>query len=150
MPKYVLDTSLYVRATRSDAANEELQAFSSAYAPFLYLHSVVAAELLAGAVHPELEERTQSQLIAPFEATGRVITASHEAWKRAGRTIAQLVRARKLSPGGVARSFMNDCLIAASARENGFTVVTENARDFEMINSVLPLSFVPPWPGHLQ
>lgn len=146
MPKFVLDTSLYIRATRTDASSEELEAFSSSHAPFLYMHSVVAAELLAGAVHPELEERTQSRLIAPFEATGRLITASHEAWKRAGRTIAQLVRSRKLSPTGVARSFMNDCLIAASARESGFTLITENARDFQMIATVLPLVFLPPWP----
>src|SRR5207244_613254 len=106
--------------------------------------------LLAGAVHPQLEERTQNRLIAPFEATGRLITASHEAWKRAGRTIAHLVRARKLSPDGVARSFMNDCLIAASARESGFTLITENARDFQMIASVLPLVFVPPWPRDVR
>lgn len=150
MPKFVLDTSLYIRATRAEAANEELEAFSASHAPFLYMHSVVAAELLAGAVHPDLEHRTQTRFIAPFEATGRVITASHEAWKRAGRTIAQLVRTGKLSPAGVARSFMNDCLIAASARENGFTLITENARDFEMIKRVLPLDFVPPWPGRVQ
>jgi predicted nucleic acid-binding protein len=147
VPKYVLDTSLYIRATRTDAWNDELEAFSSSHAPFLYMHSVVAAELLAGAVHPELEERTQLRFIAPFEATGRLITASHEAWKRAGRTIAQLVRTRQLSPAGVARSFMNDCLIAASARESGFTLITENARDFEMIATVQPVVFVPPWPS---
>lgn len=150
MPKYVVDTSLYIRATRTDAGNDELQAFSSSHAPFLYLHSVVAGELLAGAVRPSLEERTQARFIAPFEATGRVISPSHEAWKRAGRAIAHLVRTGRLSPNGIARSFMNDCLIAASARENGFTLVTENARDYEMIATVLPLGFTSPWPSGLR
>ena len=146
MPKFVLDTSLYIRATRSELGNDELAAFSSSHAPFLYMHSVVAGELLAGAVRPGLEERTQARFIAPFEATGRLVAPSHEAWKRAGRAIAELIRTRRLSPEGVARSFMNDCLIAASARESGFTLVTENTRDFQMIATVLPIGFEPPWP----
>ncbi|MFL5541813.1 MAG: type II toxin-antitoxin system VapC family toxin [Longimicrobiaceae bacterium] len=150
MPRYVLDTSLYIRATRTDVGNDELQAFSSSHAPFLYLHSVVAGELLAGAGRPSLEERTQARFIAPFEATGRVVVPTHEAWKRAGRAIAQLVRAGRLSPNGIVRSFMNDCLIAASAREHGFTLVTENARDYELIATVLPVSFTPPWPRDLH
>lgn len=146
MPKYVLDTSLYIRAARDDAWRDELEGFSASYFPFLYMHSVVAGELLAGAVQPDLEKRTQQHLISPFEATGRVITASHASWKRAGQAIAHLVRKRSLSATGVGRSFMNDCLIAASAREHGFTLITENARDFGRIRTVSPFEFVAPWP----
>jgi predicted nucleic acid-binding protein len=52
-----------------------------------------------------------------------------------------------MSPGGFSRSFMNDCLIAASSAEAGFVIVTRNERDFGLIRDVEPaLRFVPPWP----
>lgn len=146
MPKYVLDTSLYVYATRDEEWNRELQAFYQARAPFVYLHSVVAGELLAGAVSSDLERRTHRHLIAPFESTGRLVTPGHGAWKRAGAAVARLVRERRLSPNGIRRSFLNDCLIAASARDHGLVVVTDNLRDFELIRTVEPVEVVPPWP----
>lgn len=147
MRKYVLDTWLYVYATRSDDWNRELQAFYQACAPFVYLHSVVAGELLAGATGPELERRTQRHLLAPFEATGRLVTPGHGAWKGAGAVVARLVREKRLSPDGIRRSFLNDCLIAASARDHGLVVVTDNFRDFEMIRTVEPVEVAPPWPA---
>lgn len=147
MPKYILDTGLYIRATRDEGWNHALEAFAWNYAPFIYLHSTVASELLTGAVNPGLERRTQERFIAPFEGTGRVITPSHRTWKQSGQIVARLIRDKKLSPQGVSRSFPNDCLIAASARELGLTVVTENVRDFELIREVLPVEYQPPWPA---
>ncbi|HEV2149329.1 MAG TPA: type II toxin-antitoxin system VapC family toxin [Longimicrobiaceae bacterium] len=146
MRKYVIDTSLYVYATRDEGWNGQLQAFYQAFAHFVYLHSVVAAELLAGATSPELERRTQRHFVAPFEATGRLVTPGHGAWKRAGATVARLVREKRMSPNGIRRSFLNDCLIAASARDHGLTVVTDNLRDFALIGTVDPVEVVPPWP----
>lgn len=146
MPKYILDSGLYIRATRDDGWNSALEAFAWNFAPFIFLHSTVASELLAGAVSPVLERRTQERFITPFEATRRVITPTHQTWKRAALVIAELIRLKKLSPQAVTKSFPNDCLIAASAREMGLTVVTENERDFRLISSVLPVEFCPPWP----
>lgn len=146
MPKYILDTGLYIRATREDPWNQALEAFAWNFAPFIYLHSTVAHELLAGSLSTVLERRTQEQFISPFEATRRVITPTHRTWKQAGMVVAQLVRTKQLSPNGVTRSFPNDCLIAASAREQGLTVITENERDFRLISTVLPVQFCPPWP----
>jgi predicted nucleic acid-binding protein len=60
--------------------------------------------------------------------------------------MARLVRAKKLSPGGFRPSFVNDCLIAASAWEFGFIVVTRNHQDFALIGSVERVSVLPPWP----
>jgi len=146
MPKYILDTGLYIRATREDPWNQALEEFAWNFAPFIYLHSTVAHELLAGALSTVLERRTQEQFISPFETTRRVITPTHRTWRQAGLVVAQLVRTRQLSPNGVTRSFPNDCLIAASAREQGMTVITENERDFRLISTVLPVRFCPPWP----
>jgi predicted nucleic acid-binding protein len=53
----------------------------------------------------------------------------------------------RVSPGAFARSFLNDCLIAASARDEGFTLVTRNLRDFDLVSEVEPgFRFVEPWP----
>ncbi len=54
VPKYVLDTNIYIRATRDWQFKEELKQFLAANTPWIHLHSVVAHELLAGAVTDEL------------------------------------------------------------------------------------------------
>lgn len=146
MPRYVVDTNLYIRATRDEAWSRALEAFLAAFAPWVHLHSVVALELLAGATNPELERDTHEHLIAPFERRGRVITPTHGAWCRAGDAVARLLREKELSSSGITRSFLNDCLIAASARDDGFTLVTDNGRDFARVAKLLPLRFVAPWP----
>lgn len=147
MPRYVLDSNIYIQATRDDAFNQELEAFFWAAAPYIYLHSVVAAELVAGAFKPQLEQRTFEAFIEPHHDTGRVITPTHATWLRASQIIVKLVRARRLDPKGVPRSFFNDCLIAASAREHGFTIITRNTADFQLIGSVEPVEAVLPWPA---
>ncbi|HLM68451.1 MAG TPA: type II toxin-antitoxin system VapC family toxin, partial [Longimicrobium sp.] len=119
MAKYVLDSNIYISATRDDAWNDALESFMWSWTPSIYLHSVVAGELLTGAVSAELERKTYSEFIAPLEDTNRVITPTHGAWKRAGLIIAKLIRTKRLAAGAVPRSFFSDCLIAASARDNG-------------------------------
>lgn len=146
MPKYVLDSNLYIQATREDDFNSELEAFFWAAAPFVYLHSTVAGELLAGAFQPQLERRTLEHFIKPHQDTGRVITPSHATWLRAGQIIVKLVRAKRLAAKGIPRSFFNDCLIAASGREHGLTIITRNTADFDLIRTVEPVEAVPPWP----
>jgi predicted nucleic acid-binding protein len=144
--KYVIDTNLYIDASRSDEAADALSFFQERSLPRMYLHSVVAQELLAGAVRPLVERSLRTRLIQPFESVGRVITPTHESWKRAGQIVVELVRANRLSPVGFARSFVNDCLIAATAREHGFLLVTRNTTDFELIRTVEPFDFAAPWP----
>lgn len=148
MSAYVVDSNLYIEATRSTEAAAGLEAFVAQFTPRLYLHSVVAQEVLAGATNDELRRRTQRGFLRPFESVGRVITPTHRAWKRAGEIVATLVRTGELSPGGFGRGFLNDCLLAASAREHGFVLVTRNTRDFERIATVEPLRFAAPWPAH--
>jgi predicted nucleic acid-binding protein len=146
VPKYVLDSNLYIQATRENDFNDELEAFFWSAAPYVYLHSVVAGELVAGAFQPDLERKTFEQFIEPHQDTGRVITPSHATWVRAGQIIVKLVRAKRLGAKGVPRSFFNDCLIAASAREHGLTIITRNTADFELISTVEPVDAVAPWP----
>lgn len=49
MPKYVVDTNLYVEAITTDEGNAALAAFQRRCAPFLFQHSTIAQEILAGA-----------------------------------------------------------------------------------------------------
>ncbi len=147
MPRYIVDTNLYIEASRRDDIADQLKSFYARFLPYVHLHAVVAQELLAGAVTAELERDTKAEYIEPFESVGRVITPTYRAWKRAGEIMARLVRKKKLNPGGFKASFLGDCLIAASAREHGFVLVTRNTQDFELIRTVEPLMVLPPWPN---
>lgn len=147
MPKYVVDTNLYVEAITTVDGNAALAAFQRRCAPFLFQHSTIAQEILAGA-RDEADYREYHQdWVAPFEDLRRVITPSHTIWTRAALIVARLVERGHLSPGGFTRSFLNDCLIAASARDHGFILVTRNTADFALIGQVeRGIRFQPPWP----
>lgn len=147
MTRYVLDTNLYVEAITTDEGNEAMASFQRRFAPFLFQHSTVAQEILAGA-GDEAGFRTYHEAwVAPFEDLGRVLTPSHGEWMRAAHIMARLVERGERSPRGFSRSFLNDCLIAASARAHGFVLVTRNARDFDLIRRVeRAFRHVAPWP----
>ncbi len=146
MPRYVIDTNLYVAADRDLAWAEEVERFSTAYLPFIHFHAVVAQELLAGAIDQRREKLVDDSLIQPFERRGRVLTSGFAAWKDAGRILSQLIQRKLMSPGGFKRSFLNDCVLAASCREVGATLVTLNRDDFELIGEVMRFEFTEPWP----
>jgi predicted nucleic acid-binding protein len=145
--RYVLDTNVYIEAARDRTKAEELEAFASASLPFLYLHVIAAQEMLAGAVSADSQRDIERGLIKPFERRDRILTPSSRAWLRSGEIIAELIRSKRLSRSGVKASFLNDALIAASCREAGFTLITNNTADFERISSVEPVRFVQPWPS---
>lgn len=146
MKRYVLDTNLYIEAGRNRDRAEELARFVSAQLPLIHMHAVVAQELLAGAVDAGKTRLVERGLVRPFEQRGRVVTPSFGTWKRAGSIMARLVQTKQMSPGGFGRSFVNDCLLAASCREGGLTLVTRNTRDFELIRGVEEFELVGPWP----
>jgi predicted nucleic acid-binding protein len=147
MVGYVVDTTLYVEAIRTDEGNDALARFQRRFAPLLFQHSTVAQEILAGAADEMAYREYHEDWIEPFEKLGRLITPTHSAWMRAALIMTRLVERRDRSPSGFSRGFLNDCLIAATARDQGFTLVTNNARDFDLIGRVEPaLRYVPPWP----
>jgi predicted nucleic acid-binding protein len=145
--RYVVDTNLYVEAIRTDEGNEALARFQRRFAPLLFQHSTVAQEILAGAADEMAYGEYHEDWIEPFEQLGRLITPTHSAWMRAALIMTRLVEHGERSPAGFNRSFLNDCLIAATAREQGFILVTNNTRDFALIRRMEPtLRYVPPWP----
>lgn len=142
--RYVVDTSVYIDALRSEQARASLTAFLTASTPFIWLSAVVVQELRAGARgHSAL--LLDSRIIAPFERRNRIVTPTYAAWKQAGRVLSELIGPREWST--VSRSFVNDVLLAESCRESGFMLVTNNVRDFARIADVRPFDFTSPWPG---
>jgi len=145
--RYVLDSNLYIEAARDAARADELARFMALHLPSIHLHAVVAQELLAGAVDHRQARLIDESLIRPFEKRGRIVTPRFGTLKRAGRIMARLVTENHMSAGGFGRSFVNDCLLAASCREEGMAVITRNARDFALIREVEQFEVLEPWPA---
>jgi len=141
--RYVVDSSLYIDALRTEEGRRTLHAFQEAFAPFLHLSAVVAQELRAG-VPSHTASKFEAAVFAPYERRDRVITPSYAAWKETGRVLAELVVPSQWR--AVTCSFVNDVLLAMSCREAGAILVTANTRDFARIASVRKFDFAPPWP----
>jgi predicted nucleic acid-binding protein len=144
--RYVLDTNVYIRAWRSPAADVELERFTRGYVTTTHLSSVVFHELLLGANNPATAKALVDGLARPFTRTKRVVVPSQRAWTRAAEVIAEMAWQEGLDRSSLPRGFVNDVLIAASCRENGLTLITENVRDFRRIQKRMPFDFITPWP----
>lgn len=145
--KYVLDTNLFVRAFREEAANGELQRFHQLFAPFEYLSAVVAQELRAGTRSAAARRQLERHVLDLYARRARVVTPSTQAWHDSGDLLAELARVEGLEAGRLSKAFGNDVLLAISCREEGLVLVTDNRRDFERIARVSPFSFVDHWPS---
>lgn len=144
--KYVLDSNCYIDASRDPRELVELKQFSNWSAPGLFLSSVVAAELRAGAGSRVDRRKLEEDIFGPFVRRGRVITPSAAAWDALGLTLASLRRQDGLQLAQVRRSFTFDVLLAYSCREGGAVLVTRNARDMERIGRVFAFDFTAPYP----
>lgn len=139
--KYVLDTNIFIRAFRNEAANDALAAFRMVFAPGEYLSSVVAQELRAGIRSPEDRRKLERLVIARYEKVGRVVTPSAAAWQASGDVLSALRKRDGLDLTRMSKSFGNDILLALSCREVGLTLLTEHQGDFERIARVAGFAF---------
>lgn len=146
MRKFVLDTNLYVKAFRSPGGAEELERYYADFTPNTYLSSIVLHELLVGASTPAKARQIREDLFGPLTRAGRLVTPSHSAWERAGSAIAQMARNEPRDLRSIPKSLVNDFLLAASCRESGVTLITDNAADFAMVRRYLKHEHLEPWP----
>lgn len=146
MRKYVLDTNLYVQAFRNGEAARELEEYYKVLGPITYVSSLVLHELLAGASTPAKAKDVREKLVGALIRAGRIITPSHAAWEQAGEALARMARDEPRELRTVPKSLVNDFLLAASCRESGVTLVTDNGADFALIQKYLKHSHVSPWP----
>lgn len=147
--KYALDTQLFIDAFRDPVANERLQRFHRAFAPFEYLSVVVAQELRSGVKRDEDRKTLERHVLDVFERSGRTFAPSARAWHRSGDLLAEMARTEGVAIGRLSKSFANDVLLAISCRETGYVLVTRNERDFQRIRRYVSFHFVKPWPGEL-
>lgn len=145
--QYALDTQLFIDAFRDPTANEALQQFHRAFAPFEYLSVVVAQELRAGVKRTRDRKALERNVLDVFERSGRTFAPSATAWHRSGDVLSDMARKEGLEIGRVSKSFANDILLALSCREKGCVLVTKNDRDFQRIRRHVSFEFVKPWPG---
>lgn len=146
--KYVLDTNCFIDASRTDAAAAAFAEFSAWAAPKLYLSTVVAAELRAGAGRGRNRRTLERQVLAPYLRRGRLLNPSSTAWEQLGTALATLVDDEGLVLRDVRRSFIFDILIARSCREAGAILVSRNLTDLSRIARIFPFDFVPPYPSN--
>jgi len=144
--KYVLDTQLFVQAFRDRAANNVLQQFHRAFAPFEYLSAIVAQELRSGARRLQDRKALERHVLDVFEKANRIITPSTAAWHTAGDVLAEMARKEGLEIPRLSKAFANDVMLAVSCRESGVVLVTENERDFRRIRRFVQFEFTRPWP----
>ena len=144
--KFVLDTNCFVDASRSDDDAAAFADFCARAAPGLYLSTVVAAELRAGAGSPRDRRTLERHVLSPYVRRGRVLNPSPAAWDALGTTLAALVERDGLVLREVRRSFVFDILIARSCRQIGATLVSRNSTDLSRIASVFSFDFVRPYP----
>lgn len=147
--KYVLDTQIFIDAFRDPMANEALQRFHRAFAPFEYLSVVVAQELRAGVTQERDRKVLERNVLDVFERAGRTFAPTTSAWHRSGDLLSDMARKEGLEIGRVSKSFANDVLLALSCREAGCVLVTRNERDFHRIRRHVSFEYVKPWPAGL-
>lgn len=142
--KYTLDTNVYIGAFRNPVERAELAQFQFAYTPLLYLTSIVAHELRAGARASGASAALIRNILSPFEGRSRIVTPSHSEWMSAGAIRASLATRGR---SAITASFLNDIIVAVVCRAHGLVLVTRNAADFAAIKNVLPqFRFVMPFP----
>lgn len=146
MRRYVLDSNCYIDASRDPDAWVAMRRFTAGHAPRLYLSSVVAAELRAGARSPGDRKKLEARVLGPFVRRGRVVVPSVAAWETLGLTLAILREREGLELARVRRGFAFDILLAYSCRERGMVLVTRNVRDMARIRKVFAFQFVEPYP----
>ena len=140
---HLIDSNVYIHAFRDSAFGEALRRFHQNRLPHLVLSVVVAHELLAGAANATRERSLRRGLVEPFRTRQRLHVPARQTWEMAATIDRRLRKRMNLESKLQTRSFANDILIAASARELGAVIITENSADFSIIASALNIRFTP-------
>ena len=143
---FLLDSNLYIRAFTRDPDPSAFLAFHREALPQLVLSAVVIHELLVGAQSSSHRRKVEG-LVETFRARRRIHTPTVSTWELAAEFDRELRTLGSYAGSLSQRSFANDLLLAATARELGATIITSNLSDFELIGQVAPIKVVPPWPA---
>lgn len=143
---FLLDSNVYIAGFNDPDFGEAFRAFHQKNLPRLILSAVVAHELLVGARDRRRIDALERGLLEPFRTRRRIHVPTLATWILAADIDRRLRELGSYEGSLTQRSFSNDLLIAATARELGATLVTRNLGDFELIRRVVPIHFHLPWP----
>ena len=144
--KFALDTNIYLDAFRDPAAEAPLLRFLERALPFTFLSAVVMQELAAGARTPARVRELERSVFQPFVRRHRVFAPLTAAFVRSGRLLAALAAREGWAAVHDNPSLHNDSLLAASCREAGITLIT-NDSDFDRLAPLMKgWRHVRPWP----
>jgi predicted nucleic acid-binding protein len=145
--KYALDTNVLIDGLRSEEAQAEVFAFLDRALPFTYLSAVVMQELAAGARTRQTISELERGVFEPFERRRRVFVPSAAAFVTSGRVLASIAAREGWQMVDENPSLLNDALIAASCREQGITLITNDGDFKRMAPFLRGLRYVGPWPA---
>jgi len=143
---FLLDSNVYIAGFNDPEFGEAFRAFHRQNLPRLILSAVVAHELLVGARDRRRIDSLERGLLEPVRTRRRIHVPTLATWNLAADIDRRLRELGSYEGSLTQRSFGNDLLIAATARELGATLVTRNLGDFEIIRRVVPIHFHLPWP----
>lgn len=144
---FLLDSNVYIAGFNDPNSGDAFRAFHQKNLPRLILSAVVAHELLVGARDRRRIDALERGLLEPFRTRRRIHVPTLATWNLAADIDRRLRALGSYESSLARRSFANDILIAATARELGAVLVTRNLSDFEIIRRVVPIRFQPPWPA---
>lgn len=147
---FLLDSNIYIAGFNDPDFGEGFRTFHQKNLPRLILSAVVAHELLVGARDRRRIDALERGLLEPFRTRRRIHVPTLATWNLAADIDRRLRELGSYEGSLTQRSFGNDLLIAATARELGATLVTRNLGDFELIRRVVPIHFQPPWPAAMS
>jgi predicted nucleic acid-binding protein len=133
MPKVTFDTNIFI-----SRPTVEIYKLPDAF----YMSVVVLQELIVGA-EDEAEIKKLNSARRAYEKEGRLLVPNSDDWWEVGKIINRLQRQRKSKGGGSTPKLAadekyritNDVLIARTARRAGVTLITDNAKDFALIQN---------------
>lgn len=143
---FLLDSNVYIAAFNDASFGVAFRAFHRSHLPRIVLSAVVVHELLVGASDRRRERLLRRAIIAPFQARRRIHVPGARTWELAAELDRGLRALGGFEASPAQRSFANDLLIAASAREIGATIITRNLTDFALVRRVADIRYEAPWP----
>lgn len=138
MLKKLIDTNIFIDRFSNPDFHKDLFLSEG----LVYASSIVLMEIRAGA-HTKEAVHAYNDLSNFFRRVDRIIVPSVRDFEKAGEIIAALQSSKGYDIKKSA-SITNDCLLAASARNIGAVVYTQNKKDFKAIKDVFSfeVSFV--------
>lgn len=129
MRPVLYDSSVYIAALRL-GQSAVLQTRNLVHGSPLWLSAVVLEELYAGA--DPAGRKLLRKLERDFDQIGRLLVPSLADWLQTGNVLAKIGAKYGYEKIGKAR-MTNHTLIGTSVARQGITVLTKNARDFQLI-----------------